>query len=176
MCGVQRSISVPYWPLKTTTPSLFSHTSAPRGFSFLLLFLDIRVRTRRSFSEDLCFFCQHQFTHWLWAHGWPDGCFHTLHTWYWWEDEEGGLGVKDACYIIARAIFQPPSSGGHVTSVDKLFLRWNKIRRTPHSGLRVSEWFVSPPVFQLERCPVTWHCRICSGHDSLFRALAVSEI
>lgn len=38
-------------------------------------------------------------------------------------DEEGVLDGKGARCIMVRAIFHPPSTGGRVTSLDKLFLR-----------------------------------------------------
>ena len=88
----------------------------------------------------------------------------------------GSVGWKRCCYIMVQAIYQPLQSGGGVTSLDRLFLRWDKFRRTPHSGIRLSEWFISHPVFQLEACPVSCHYHVCSGHYSLFTSPDVSEI
>lgn len=161
MRGVLGLKSLSYWPQN----SILSTTL----FSFLALCSTFGSTNRRSRLEAPCFFCQHQFMLVAWRVG------HTLQTWYRWEDE-GVLDGKDTCYIMVQTISHPLQSGGHVTSTDKLFLWWNIFRHTPHCGIRLSEWFISPPVFHLEVCPVSCHYHVCSGHYSLYTTIAVSEI
>lgn len=175
--------SFSYWP-QNSNPSttqgfwhhwLFLHIRVLCCFSFLVLFFDIWVYKQKiSLGSSMLLLSAPIHSP---AVNVPVArCVgHTLQTWYWWEDE-GVLDGKDACYIMVQAIFQPPWSGGRVTSLDKLFLRWIIFRHTPHSGIRLSEWFISPPVFHLEVCPVSCHYHVCSGHYSLYTAIAVYEI
>lgn len=130
MWGVLGLKSFSYWP-RSINPSttqdfwhhwLFSHMRICCRFTFLLLFLDVWVYKQKILlgsSMLLLSASLHSQAVSALLVGWVGHPWLILVL----VEDEGVLDGKDACYIMVRAIFQPPSSGGRVTSLDKLFLR-----------------------------------------------------